>query len=148
MGKWKFHLISHLFVAPEVGESPLVLVYPRELLTSYWAGGMRGMSSMLDTGPRLSSEAKLRCSSGPPERIGGDAPMNVLTSTEPQLFLPLNSLSRPVLKDNHYFSEDLQSSKVYPLCMQSNTWSWCFSESVKDQVIWTPEHHGHRSPPV
>lgn len=78
---------------------PLVLVYPKELLTSYWAEGMRGMSSMLDTGPRLSSEARLRCSSGPPERTGGDAPMPALTSTEPQLFLPLISLSRPILKD-------------------------------------------------
>lgn len=77
---------------------PLVLVYPSELLTSYWTWGIRGISSMLETGPRLSSEARLRCSSGPPERTGGDTPMLVLTSTEPQLFLPLASFSRPILK--------------------------------------------------
>lgn len=54
---------------------------------------------MLDTGPRLSSEARLRCSSGPPVRTGGDAPIPALTSTEPQLFLAVVSLSRPIL--NH-----------------------------------------------
>lgn len=91
------HKLSHPVVARKV--SPLVLVYPRELLTSYWARGIRGISSMLDTGPRLSFEVRLRCSSGPPERTGGDAPMPVPTSTEPQLFLPLSSLSRPNLDD-------------------------------------------------
>lgn len=95
------HFIPSLVgVVPHaLGELPLVLVYPRELLTSYWAWGMRGISSMLDTGPRLSSEARLRCSSGPPERTGGDTPMPALTSTEPQLFLPFASLSRPNLRD-------------------------------------------------
>ena len=85
------------------GPVPLVLVYPRELLTSYWAGATRGISRMLDTRPRLSSDARLLCSSGPPaERPGDEAPPPPpppVASAELQLFLPLVSLSRPALGD-------------------------------------------------
>lgn len=104
---------THCITCSRLEELPLVLVYPRELLTSYWRGGIRGISSMLDTVPRLSSEARLRCSSGPPERTGGDTPIPALTSTEPQLFLPLASLSRPILKHNHYHSMGQNIQKVH-----------------------------------
>lgn len=66
------------------------------------------MSSMLDTGPRLSSEARLRCSSRPPERTGEDA----LMSTEPMLFLPLVSLSRPILEERKLFNQLVNKSKA------------------------------------
>lgn len=53
-------------------------------------------------------------------------------------------------------SEDPQSKqerRAPSLCSlvlltQSDTWSWCFSEFATGLVIWTPEHHRRRNPPV
>lgn len=89
-----------------IGLSPLVLVYPKELLTSYWAEGRRGMSSTLDMGPRLSLDVTLLCSSGPPNRTGGDTPMPAVTS---KLFLPTISFSRPNLNNTEIIFHMIQT---------------------------------------
>ncbi len=54
-----------------IGSVPLVqLVYPRELLTSYWPWAGRGMSRMLEMCFKLSFDARLLCSSGPVGLVG------------------------------------------------------------------------------
>lgn len=79
-----------------IGSVPLVqLVYPRELLTSYWPWAGRGMSRMLEMWFKLSFDARLLCSSGPVGLVGGELPTTPPpTSVEPQLFLLVDSLSR------------------------------------------------------
>lgn len=115
--------------------SPLVLVYPKELLTSYWAEGRRGMSSTLDTGPRLSFDVKLLCSSGPPKRIGGDTPMPAVTSRDPKLFLPTISFSLPNLNDAEtiFYMIQKEEAVIY----------WSVIGYLKLGVLWNREGPGN-----
>lgn len=100
--RWEAVNISQMFLSTSthrctlIGSVPLVqLVYPRELLTSYWPWAGRGMSRMLEMWLKLSSDARLLCSSGPVCLVGGELPTTPpLTSVEPQLFLLADSLSR------------------------------------------------------
>lgn len=66
-------------------------------------------------------------------------PTRLFVSTHPETqSLPFNGPEYP--------QGSLERTTV--LGNQSETWSLCSSEFVKDQVVWTPEHHRHRSPPV